>query len=361
MKKLDFFKYAVLTALVVFFAAGCSDKQESEKDDPQTATYTGTSGSTTYKLKITENTAPVAAYATKRGDAYELTGDSKKSTGTVSNVDGNVLTLSPSNSSTTFTTTISGNNLIAIDGIITWVDKTTSVAPGTLTGGGTGGDDKDANNSAQLKGTWVKNGNYAVEFSFNALMTDEDSTTGEYEMGAWSNGRFNGTTTYGIFNISVSTMYLISYSGGGSSLLSGTVKINGSTLTLSGFGGELDGVYTKYDDNSGNNDNGDSINSALVTASDEVWVDDENPNEGYLFFADGTVYDAQFQGNDTWSYYSYFTYYTHNANSINIILPFDYTLTGNKLIMTYRIFGTEVMSKYCTKVNGQTIIDESDD
>jgi hypothetical protein len=246
-----------------------------------------------------------------------------------------------------------------LNGTITWNDGAISTAPGTLTGGGTGGNGKDANNSAQLKGTWVKNDNYAVEFSFNALMTDEDSTTGEYKMGAWSNGRFNGTTTQGIFNISGSsgsTMYLMSYS---STLLSGTVNISGSTLTLSGFGGEPDGVYTKYDDNSGNNDNGDSINSALVTAPDEVWVDDSIPNEGYLFFADGTVQEARFQGNDTWSYYGYFTYYTHNANSINIILPYDYTLTGNKLIMTYSLFGAVIMSKYCTKVNGQTIIDES--
>jgi len=98
-------------------------------NNPQTATYTGTAGGITYTLRITE-------------DAYELTAGSKKSTGTVNNVSGGVLTLKPSNTAATFTATVSGSSLTALNDTITWTDNTTAAAPGALTGGsnpGTGG------------------------------------------------------------------------------------------------------------------------------------------------------------------------------------------------------------------------------
>jgi hypothetical protein len=100
---------------------------------PQTATYTGVFSGTTYTLKITEKTE---RYTARSGDDYELTNGSKKSAGTVQSVSGNVLTLKPSNASATFTATVSGSSLTALNGTITWTDNTTSPAPGTSTGGG---------------------------------------------------------------------------------------------------------------------------------------------------------------------------------------------------------------------------------
>jgi hypothetical protein len=101
-------------------------------NNPQTATYTGATGGTTYTLKITENTA---RYAAQNGDAYELTAGSKKSTGTVSGVSGGILTLKPTNKTTTFTATVSGSSLTALNGTITWTDSTTATAPGAFSGG----------------------------------------------------------------------------------------------------------------------------------------------------------------------------------------------------------------------------------
>jgi hypothetical protein len=98
----------------------------------ETVTYTGTSGGATYTLKITES---AAKYVAQTGDTYELKAGSKTSTGTVIDVSGGVLTLKPSNSSTTFTLTVSGGGITAIDGTITWTDGTTETAPGTLGGG----------------------------------------------------------------------------------------------------------------------------------------------------------------------------------------------------------------------------------
>jgi len=103
---------------------------------PQTAIYTGTSGGTTYTLKITENTA---RYAAQSGDAYELTAGSKRSAGKVNSVSGGVLTLKPSDVATTFTVTVLGISITALNGTITWTDNTTASAPGTLTGGTTPG------------------------------------------------------------------------------------------------------------------------------------------------------------------------------------------------------------------------------
>jgi len=89
--------------------------------------YRGTSGGQLYELKITENTA---RYTAQSGDYYELTG-TKKSTGTVDSVSGDVLTLQPSLAgAASFTANVSGTSLTALKGTITWTDKTeTTVAP----------------------------------------------------------------------------------------------------------------------------------------------------------------------------------------------------------------------------------------
>ena len=101
-------------------------------DDAQTATYTGKSSNDTYTLKITENTA---RYTAQIGDAYELTVGSKISIGVVNAASGNILNLQPSNSLQIFIATVSGSNLTALDGTITWTDYSASPGPGALIGG----------------------------------------------------------------------------------------------------------------------------------------------------------------------------------------------------------------------------------
>jgi hypothetical protein len=134
------FGIIALAAVIGFSFAACSDGggDDDGDDGNGTATYTGVSGGQTYTLKITENTA---RYTAKDGDDYELTAGTNKSAGKVDNVAGSELTLKPSNATATFTATISGKNLTALNGTITWTDKKTTAAPGELigTGGNSGG------------------------------------------------------------------------------------------------------------------------------------------------------------------------------------------------------------------------------
>jgi hypothetical protein len=134
-----------LVAAIGLSMTVCDDGSGGGGGSGQTVTYTGVAGGTNYTLKITENTG---RYAAQSGDDYELTAGSKKSAGTVNNVNGSVLTLKPSNSSITFTATVSGSSLTALNGTLTWTDNTTATAPGTLTTGGGG-------ENTALNGTWV--------------------------------------------------------------------------------------------------------------------------------------------------------------------------------------------------------------
>ena len=126
----------VLAAVFGFLVAAC-DNGTTGGSKPQTVSYTGTIGGTDYVLKITEKNA---RYAVQSGDVYELTAGSKKSAGTVQSVEGSVLTLKPLNKdANTFTATVSGSSLTALNGTITWTDSTTDYVSGTNNGGGGGG------------------------------------------------------------------------------------------------------------------------------------------------------------------------------------------------------------------------------
>ena len=135
-KALKLLAIIALVTVICFSMAACGGDDDGDGGD-NTATYTGTSGGQSYTLKITK--AP-ARYTAQIGDAYELTIGSKKSTGTVSDVSGNTLTLTPTNApNAPFTATVSGTSLTALNHTITWNDNTTAAAPGALTGGGGGG------------------------------------------------------------------------------------------------------------------------------------------------------------------------------------------------------------------------------
>jgi hypothetical protein len=116
---------AVIVAVLVL--AACDTGAGAEF-----VTYTGESGGVRYTLTVTENTA---RYAAQIGDRYELAVGSRRSAGTVSDVNGGMLTLRPENApETTFTASVSGGRLTALNGRITWDDGSTASAPGRMTG-----------------------------------------------------------------------------------------------------------------------------------------------------------------------------------------------------------------------------------
>ena len=124
---------AVLAAAMLMFAlVGCGDNGDPASPgggDPLTATYIGYAGPNLCTLVITENTA---RYAAQVGDGYVLTVNLYNSKGTVSDVDGDELTLKPSNSETTFTVVVSGTYLAELNGTITYENSITDVGPGAL-------------------------------------------------------------------------------------------------------------------------------------------------------------------------------------------------------------------------------------
>jgi len=200
------FGIIALAAIIGFSMAACGG--DDDGGGPQTATYTGKSGNDTYTLKITENTA---RYSAQSGDAYELIFGTKKSTGTVNSVSGGTLNLQPSNALLAiFIAIISGNNLSALNGTITWTDNTTSPAPGELTTGGNQG----GGNNANIVGTWKSS---------------------------------DGIDTY-IFT--ANNKYTLDKSRGGGSIIDeeGTYTVSGNTVKMH----DSDGPYTRTGTVNGN-------------------------------------------------------------------------------------------------------------
>ena len=147
-------------------------------------TYSGTSGSVAYTLKI----SPPTSRAVLAGDEYELTiaqsGATKKSSGTVKSVSQNTFTLQPAvDDSSSFTVTTSNANITGFTGDITLEDGTTAGAPDTISSGNTPG-----GNTSSVQGTYVSvapNGTlYSItitgsrySFVFMGLVTDEGNVT----------------------------------------------------------------------------------------------------------------------------------------------------------------------------------------
>jgi len=168
------FGIIALAAVMTFAMTACSDGGGGSKTttpppppDPQTVTYSGTAGGSTYTLKITEDAESRAVYSPQKGDKYELTVNTKKSTGTVTDTDGG-LTLQPSETDAeTFKVTVTENGgITAMEGKITWEGGETDDAPATLTppatstGGGISGTFKDMGNTLTFS-----NGTYTMTYS----------------------------------------------------------------------------------------------------------------------------------------------------------------------------------------------------
>jgi len=164
---------------------GGGGKKTTPPPTPQTVTYSGKAGELTYTLKITEDSENRAAM---EGDHYELTVDSKKSTGTVTSNDDDVLTLQPSETEATpFKVTVTENGgITAMEGTITWDGGTTDDAPKTLT----------SVISTEFDGTWIctytemgttytdkivaSNGNWV--YSYSEKGESEDWAKGTYSV-----------------------------------------------------------------------------------------------------------------------------------------------------------------------------------
>ena len=112
------FGFAVLGMAAIFMFAGCKTEDDPPAG-PKVDTYTGTSGGTIYKLEITD------------GTAYKLTVGSKTSSGAAVK-DGSDFELTPTGK-TAFYVTVSGADITAMNGTITYSDNTTEPAPTTLT------------------------------------------------------------------------------------------------------------------------------------------------------------------------------------------------------------------------------------
>jgi len=123
---------AIIALTFAFIACGGDD----DGNPPQTETYSGTAGGSTYTLKITE----AARYVAQVGDSYVLTvttgGTTKTSSGTVTK-SGNELELTPSSpGASSFTVTVSTAGITAMTGTITFTDgNPPQEAPATITAG----------------------------------------------------------------------------------------------------------------------------------------------------------------------------------------------------------------------------------
>ena len=181
MKKLVKTTLAILIVISLVLAiASCSKDDDNNGGGAREAkTYTGTAEGVTYTLKI-EDGGSRAVLTPKQGDKFTLTQtrDTRKSTGTVTKVVGGVLTLAPKEDpDDEFTATVSGDNITAMSGTITWDDGTANTAPVTLTtpstgGTGDGGDvDSDWKWTAVADGTiWsYAVGTYTIKSNINAI------------------------------------------------------------------------------------------------------------------------------------------------------------------------------------------------
>jgi uncharacterized lipoprotein YehR (DUF1307 family) len=163
-KKLFGMMTLIVAVMLVFSLVACGDDGDGNGGGAQTVTYIGYAGTEKYTLKITEDTA---RYAAQTGDAYELSVGSKKSTGTVNNVSGSVLTLAPSSGST-FTATVSGTNITAMSGTITYDGNGgTETAPATLAATPSG-----SGSGFSISGYPTATSGMALYVSSNANITD---------------------------------------------------------------------------------------------------------------------------------------------------------------------------------------------
>ena len=226
-KALKLLAIIALVTVIGFSMAACGGGGDDDDDGDNTATYTGTSGGTTYTLKITK--AP-ARYTAQQGDDYELTG-AKKSIGKVDSVFGNVLTLKPSNAATTFTATVTGTSLTSLDDTITWTDNTTAAGPGALTGGTNPGTDPGTGSGGTLTVTDIPakyNGKYAMFTGTGKNLAEETFVIQGYQRDSAGNITYsrisNGKVSMPTWLVNPDVQTWVKYSGNDTVSL-GTVTI----------------------------------------------------------------------------------------------------------------------------------------
>ena len=266
-----FLVMAVLAAVaLVFGLVGCGDAENGPTDGgPLTATYKGYAGPSLCTLVITENTA---RYAAQVGDGYVLTVNLYDSKGTVSNVDGEELTLKPSNTETTFTVVISGTYLTELNGTITWENGETQVGPGPLS---------EVNPVPTITTTTLPNGTVGTPYSQTLTVTS--STTPDWTIDSGSlpigltlstSGVISGSpTTAGTFNFTVKV----------TNALYSDTKALSITIGTSGSGGNIAETY-RVNYNSGT-----------------IWLSDKGLERDLTYFDESTTSAIVGENNITWA------------------------------------------------------------
>ncbi|MDR0387738.1 MAG: hypothetical protein LBH57_06840, partial [Treponema sp.] len=276
-----FFGFAVLVMTAIFTLAGCGDNGDPTSlagGNPPAGPDTGGNPVLNSGEIWKDDERPTEGMRFENNNVYHYylangTWGSRSREGTWN---GNTITRTGGPNSTF---TVSGDKLYEYvssgSPVATYTKTTGQTISGQTGGGGT-------ENSAQLSGTWVKSGNYAIEFTIPAKT---------YKMGGWSANNFNGVPTQGTFTYLGTTLTFIV----GQQSMAGTAAINGSTLALSGFGGQSDGTYTKHsgsstDDNDPRSEYAEANFPALTGAGDFIGT-----------WKSGS-YTLQFIDNGTWTF-----------------------------------------------------------
>jgi hypothetical protein len=199
MKK-QYLSIVIFTVLLIGFT-GCGNPSGGDSE-PQSIVYKSSAGSTTYELTITATV--------KIGDSYILKiTNTKTSTGTIKGVSGDILTLKPSSSDTTFTITIGSGGMTDISGSIQLDGGGVETGPGTVI----------PSTPAKFAGTWVKDSapsaGHKIIFNGNTITfpdTNPSPVTGTF---TFTDTEITGTNSSGTMTFSD--------------------VLNGNSLTLSNF------------------------------------------------------------------------------------------------------------------------------
>ena len=172
LRKKFVFVILITVLMLGFVFIGCDTVDED--NIPQTITYTGTTNSLIYTLKITQNINKRSIYLPVAGDYYELTFGIKKSNGTVLSFSNELFVLQPSDhEKVSFNAKILGNNISELTGTISWNDNTSDIGPGIISN----------NNGSEInsfEGYWIGDDGIEIEFIGNEFISYLDGNIYSY-------------------------------------------------------------------------------------------------------------------------------------------------------------------------------------
>jgi len=300
--------------MTVLCLAACDDgggSGENSARDP--VTYTGTANSVTYTLKIEDGGAR-AVLTPAQGDKYTLTAGSgasvKTSAGTVNSFAAGVLFLTPSNSSTAFTVTVTGTNITSMSGIIKWNNGDEENAP-DFAGNGQNPDyvfvingyvPPAGFNDIQSMIYASTNANFKLQTELLAAVTTATADSGQIDDDGkvdWNIRIPNGTYT----------LYLVQ------GVVQATLLKTPAPVSIANGNGEVDiSVFVEVPQNGGGGEGGDPASFA-----------------GTWKYAPGGVMSYVFTFTESaWSYGN-----SANNGPVGVINEGTYTVEGNTATLNY--------------------------